>query len=170
MIRKNQKLQKTSFLLAIIIIQGISDIFYSIQELSGIFMEFSSRDIKKYHRICLFKFPEIGFILFYILLYMLWNFLSILDTFFIGHFILSGIVFDFIFILFYIYILLLISDFLLILILNFELLSILFSDITIFFFLSFTCLLLFSLSCRMSWKTSEYWTLAQENYRRYQNM
>jgi hypothetical protein len=31
-------------LLAIIIIQGISDIFYSIQELSGIFMEFSSRD------------------------------------------------------------------------------------------------------------------------------
>jgi hypothetical protein len=50
-IRKNQKLQKTCFLLAIVIIQGISDIFYSIQELSGIFMEFSSRDIKKWYRI-----------------------------------------------------------------------------------------------------------------------
>jgi len=33
-----------------IIIQGISDIFYSIQELSGIFMEFPSGDIKKQHR------------------------------------------------------------------------------------------------------------------------
>jgi hypothetical protein len=43
-------LQKTCFFLAIIIIQGISDIFYSIQELSGIFMEISSRDIKKQHR------------------------------------------------------------------------------------------------------------------------
>jgi len=40
-------LQETCFLLAIIIIQGIPDIFYSIQELSGIFMEFSSRDIKE---------------------------------------------------------------------------------------------------------------------------
>jgi len=37
--------------LAIIIIQGISDIFYNIQELFGIFMEFSSRDIKKWYRI-----------------------------------------------------------------------------------------------------------------------
>ena len=37
--------------LAIIIIQSILDIFYSIQELSGIFMEFSSRDIKKWIRI-----------------------------------------------------------------------------------------------------------------------
>jgi hypothetical protein len=44
-------LQETCFFLAIIIIQGISDIFYSIQELSGIFMEFSSRDIKKWYRI-----------------------------------------------------------------------------------------------------------------------
>jgi hypothetical protein len=34
-----------------IIIQGISDIFQSIQELSGILMEFSSRDIKKWIRI-----------------------------------------------------------------------------------------------------------------------
>jgi len=46
MIRKNQKLQKTCRLLAIIIIQNIADTFYSIQELSGIFMEFYSRDTK----------------------------------------------------------------------------------------------------------------------------
>src|SRR6202051_5199382 len=67
------------------------------------------------------------------MLSMLWNFLSFLDAIFIGYFILSGIVFDFILILFYIYILLLISDFLLILILNFELLSILFYLFTFVF-------------------------------------
>jgi len=44
-------LQETCFFLEIIIIQGISDIFYSIQELSGIFMEISSQDIKKWYRI-----------------------------------------------------------------------------------------------------------------------
>jgi len=44
-------LQETCFLLAIIIIQDISDIFYSIQELSGNFVEFSSGDIKKWIRI-----------------------------------------------------------------------------------------------------------------------
>jgi hypothetical protein len=44
-------LQETCFFLAITIIQGISDLFYSIQELSKNFVEFSSRDIKKWIRI-----------------------------------------------------------------------------------------------------------------------
>jgi len=48
MIRKNYKLQKDMiFHLPIIIIQSISDIFYSIQEFSGIFMGFSSREISR---------------------------------------------------------------------------------------------------------------------------
>jgi hypothetical protein len=47
MIRKNYKLQESCFFLAIIIIQGISYIFHSTQELSRIFVEFTSTDIKK---------------------------------------------------------------------------------------------------------------------------
>jgi hypothetical protein len=51
MIREIRNCRRHVFFLAIIVIQGISDKFYSIQELSGIFMEFSSRDIKEWYKI-----------------------------------------------------------------------------------------------------------------------
>src|SRR5882762_2140794 len=91
-----------------------------------------------------------GLTSFHIALSMLWNFISFLDTIFIGYFILSGFVFYFIFIFSIIFF------FFFLILFIFELLLFYFQNITLSF--SFTCLPLFSLSCRMSWKASEYWT------------